>query len=450
MSYRADVEFLGDSNPQLIERTAAEYGRLHTLLASCDDDFRKAGKVEWESAQRERYTRRLKEALDLAEYLSAAFRRVRKALDGYATAVQQAKAHFESGQTTEDRLAEVMSREAHAITPTARAAEPLHQWEDLRGTTGFLDWAAELTADVDAIREEAEHYYDATRNHYADAQRVESAAREDCVHEIRAALRSLPDFRGADGGYGGYPALLISAVDALRREAGDASRDPNTQLAGTGTKVDSLSGVAGDTAVSPSLQRIRDRLAQLPGAQDHYLYLPSNDDAGRRKYISGNKALINDAARTSGLPPEMVAGIAWQEVEGDPSWIDEAAYGVRRHLPGMGEADQTSMGPIAIQVRRSAEVLGYDPHNLTDAQREEVVDASKDPGQNIYIASEYLAQLKAESEFADVPPERMTREQMQELAARYNGGPYYRSEDAQIYGRGFDSNVDAAKRALES
>ncbi|MFG2553934.1 hypothetical protein ACGFWF_28825 [Streptomyces sp. NPDC048581] len=447
MTYRADVAFLEDSNPQLIERTAAEYGRLHTLLASCEDDFRKAGKVEWESVQRERYTKRLKEALDLAEYLSAAFRRVGKALDVYATAVERAKGHFKSGQITEDRLVEVMSREAHAITPTARAAEPLHQWEDLRGTSGFLDWVAELAADVDAIREEAERYYDATRGHYGDAERVESAAREDCVHEIRAALRSLPDFRGGDGD---YPALLISAVEALRREASAASRNPNTQLPGTGMKVDSISGVSGDTAVSPSLRRIRERLARLPGARDHYLYLPSNDDAGRRTYISGNKALIHDAARNSGLPPEMLAGIAWQEVEGDPSWIDEAAYGVRRHLPGMGEADQTSMGPIAIQVRRSAEVLGYDPENLTDAQRDEVVNASKDPGQNIYIASEYLAQLKAESEFADVPPERMTREQMRELAARYNGGPYWRSEDAQIYGRGFDSNVDEAKRALES
>ncbi|NUK05786.1 hypothetical protein HRW20_33065 [Streptomyces lunaelactis] len=50
--------------------------------------------------------------------------------------------------------------------------------------------------------------------------------------------------------------------------------------------------------------------------------------------------------------------------------------------------------------------------------------------------------------FADVPPEQMTRAQMQELAARYNGGPYYESEDAQGYGRGFDRKVDQAKEAL--
>ncbi|MFI5689716.1 hypothetical protein [Streptomyces sp. NPDC051636] len=85
---------------------------------------------------------------------------------------------------------------------------------------------------------------------------------------------------------------------------------------------------------------------------------------------------------------------------------------------------------------------------LTDAQRDQVVGAVKDPTQNIFVASEYLAQLKAESGFADVPPEQMTREQMQELAARYNGGPYYQDPNAQAYGRGFDRKLDDAKEAL--
>ncbi|MGW2560382.1 hypothetical protein ACWCXB_14270 [Streptomyces sp. NPDC001514] len=38
--------------------------------------------------------------------------------------------------------------------------------------------------------------------------------------------------------------------------------------------------------------------------------------------------------------------------------------------------------------------------------------------------------------------------QMLELAARYNGGPYYESGDAQAYGRGFDRRLDQAKEAL--
>ncbi|MFD0120193.1 hypothetical protein [Streptomyces virginiae] len=61
---------------------------------------------------------------------------------------------------------------------------------------------------------------------------------------------------------------------------------------------------------------------------------------------------------------------------------------------------------------------------------------------------EQEAQLKAESGFADVPPEQMTRAQMQEIAARYNVGPYYESEAAQGYGRGFERKLDQAKEAL--
>ncbi|MFF1497335.1 hypothetical protein [Streptomyces sp. NPDC058304] len=49
---------------------------------------------------------------------------------------------------------------------------------------------------------------------------------------------------------------------------------------------------------------------------------------------------------------------------------------------------------------------------------------------------------------ADVLPEEMTREQMRELAARYNGGPCYQGDGAQAYGRLFDASLDDAGRAL--
>ncbi|MEV7236423.1 hypothetical protein AB0N06_21260 [Streptomyces sp. NPDC051020] len=93
-------------------------------------------------------------------------------------------------------------------------------------------------------------------------------------------------------------------------------------------------------------------------------------------------------------------------------------------------------------------MLGYDPNNLTEHHRSVVEESLQDPGQNIFIASEYLAQLKAESEFANVPPEEMTPAQYQELAARYNGGPYWAGDDAQAYGRGFNNDLDNARDAL--
>lgn len=444
VAYRSDVDFLELCNPPLIEQAGDEYRRLHILLDSCEDDFRKAGHIDWQGEGREQYTARLKEATALGEHLAAAFRRVRNALYAYAKAVARAKHHFEEGQSTESRLADVISREGIPITSTARAAEPMRQWEDLRATTGFWDWAAEFFADPDEIREEAERYYNTTSDHYADALRVESEARKDCLAGIRVAFDSLPDFRG---GSFTDATQLQGGVDALRRETKDAADDPHAQLFGTGAKTDSIPKVGPDVAISPALLRIKLKTAGLE-ADGNSHWLPSDSDDERREYISTNKHLLRNAARDSGLPPEMVAGIAWKEVEGDPSWTDDAFPWARRNLPFTGDQDMTSLGPMSIQVRRAAEVLGYDPENLSDQQRDEVTGALKDPAQNVYIASEYLAQLKAESGFADVAPEEMTREQMQELAARYNGGPYYQSEGAQRYGRQFDDHVGQAKEAL--
>ncbi|MFJ3914159.1 lysozyme family protein [Streptomyces vinaceus] len=444
MAYRAEVAFLEDANPALIDRNAAEFRRLHVLIESTGDAFRKATKVEWESEARDLYVKRLAESKSLAEALSGAFSTAASALARYSDAVTTAKAHYKNGMTTEGRLSSVMSREAQAITPTARAAEPLRQWEDLRGTTGVLDFFAELTVDVDAIREEAERYYSQTKNHFGDALRVESEARETCIADIRAAYRQIPEFKGTIPD----PEQFLRSLGPLQSEAREARANPNVQLPGAGPKVDSIPTVRSDVVVSEALMRIASRVDGLPEGQGNNYWLWSNSDDGRREYISANKDLIKAAASDSGLPPEMVAGIAWQEVEGDPGWLDEAAYEGRKILPGSEDPDQTSMGPMAIQVRRAAEVLGYDPHNLTDLQRDQVVSAIKDPAKNIFIASEYLAQLKAESGFADVPPEQMTRAQMQEIAARYNGGPYYESDAAQAYGRGFDRKVDQAKEAL--
>ncbi|MGW0464657.1 hypothetical protein ACWDX6_05175 [Streptomyces sp. NPDC003027] len=72
MAYRADVAFLEDANPHLIDRNAMEFRRLHTLIESTDDAFRKAAKVEWQSEARDLYVKRLGESKSLADALSEA------------------------------------------------------------------------------------------------------------------------------------------------------------------------------------------------------------------------------------------------------------------------------------------------------------------------------------------------------------------------------------------
>ncbi|MFJ3659333.1 hypothetical protein ACIPPM_02570 [Streptomyces sp. NPDC090119] len=355
------------------------------------------------------YASRLIEARKLVSELAEGYDKAALALTDYAIAPGIAKAHYSNGKADEQALAELIHTKGTAITRNAREAEPMRQGEDMRATTDVMDFLAEVTMDVDDIREDANRLHDAAGGDFHLAKTTEHEARELCLHRLKQAYTP----------------------------------------------------TAGDGPVSPTLQNIRLQIAGLPGARDSYWDPPGNGGE-RADRISANREIIRAAARNSGLPPAMIAGIAWQEIGGQPGIRDDLTDTIREQadsplspiapesLPWRlaGDPDNTSVGPIAVQVRRGAEVLGHDPDNLTDQQRNVVKDSLQDPAQNIFIASEYLAQLKAESEFADVPAEEMTSAQYQELAARYDGGPYWQDSQAQGYGRGFMNNLNNAKGAL--
>ncbi|GGW49876.1 MULTISPECIES: hypothetical protein [Streptomyces] len=458
-TYRQDVGFLEDCNPALVERNALEFKRLRDLLLDVEPGAERAAThTRWVSQNRKPYDNRLREARDLITHLADGYDKAQSALLHYASALATAKSHYSDGKAAEQTLAGLISQVADAVTREAQEAGPMHQWEDLRGTTGFLDWAAELTVDIDDIKDEANRAHGQASAAYHRARTVESEARDTCTAALDKAYKALPDFRGGDFV---DAAGLIDAIPALRAEAAEAGGDPLTHLPGSGAKAEFTDPVGKDD-VSPSLLDIRTRLTGLPEATDAYWAVPRSAE-DRREWVAANKDIITAAAQRSGLPPDMVAGIAWQEVGGQWGWMDDGVDTVRGlardgWLPGTpenlpsrlgGSPDETSFGPIAIQVRRAAEVLGYDPANLTEGQRDTIEASLQDPGQNIFIASEYLAMLKEESTFADVPADEMTREQRQELAARYNGGPYWQNDDAQAYGRGFDRNLDDARSALK-
>ncbi|MER7055968.1 hypothetical protein [Streptomyces sp. NPDC000351] len=316
--------------------------------------------------------------------------------------------------------------------------------------------------DIDDIKDDANRAHDQASAAYHRAKTVEGEARHTCTAALDKAYNALPDFRGGDFV---DAKNLLDAIPALRAEAAEASRDSLAHLSGSGPKTEFTEAVGNDD-ISPSLMDIRMRLTGLPEATDAYWAVPRNADE-RREWIAANKDIISEAAQRSGLPPDMVAGIAWQEVGGQWGWMDDGVDTIRglaedgwldttpENLPSRlgGAPDETSFGPIAIQVRRAAEVLGYDPANLTEGQRDTIEVSLQDPGQNIFIASEYLAILKEESGFADIPSDEMTREQRQEIAARYNGGPYWQDESAQAFGfglgLGLGRNLDDARSALK-
>ncbi|MGW7437367.1 hypothetical protein [Streptomyces sp. NPDC054849] len=462
LSYRKDVQFLQECNPPLVERNAAEFRRLRDLLVQVGEPARRAETgTQWQSDGSHTYTGRLAEARQLVTHMAEGYDKAASALNAYALALATAKTHYDNGKRSERALAALIGTKGTAITRTAQEAEPMRQWEDMRATTGFLDGLAELTMDVDDIRDEANRLHDAAGGDFHLAKTVEQEARSTCVHALKQAYELLPEFKVKGGD--SRPDLYAAMAD-IRQEAVEARTSPLTHLPGSAAKREMPGPVGADTPVSPQLRDIRMRVSGLPDAADNY-WIPVATDGMHADWIAQNKELLRAAAKNAGLPEELLAGVAWQEVGGlQPGFMDDVTGTIREqaaapwglspvtpeNLPWRlgGGLDETSYGPIAIQLRRGAEVLGYDPANLTDHQRTLVEEALQDPKQNAFIAAGYLAQIKAESGLADVPADEMTEAQMREIAARYNGGPYWDLPKAQGYGDRFVDDLGQARNAM--
>ncbi|MFE7393314.1 DNRLRE domain-containing protein [Streptomyces sp. NPDC057582] len=160
----------------------------------------------------------------------------------------------------------------------------------------------------------------------------------------------------------------------------------------------------------------------------------------KRRWIGNYKGVIAAAAYENGIPDDVLAGIAYNEIGGEPLYVKDIVYDARHKGLYSGKPADTSFGPLAIQLDTAASALGYDPNKLAGGQETAIRASLRDPLQSTFIAARYLAQMKRSSYLADVKPEQMTVSQKSDLAAMYNGGPYWQGSDGQGYGQMWVSN----------
>ncbi|MFD9849259.1 hypothetical protein [Streptomyces parvus] len=253
-----------------MERNADEFLRIRNMLVEADEPAERAEKkTHWHSEGSRRYEARVAEARKLVVNLAEGYGKAASALRSYAFALTTAKSHYSNGKANEQALATLIATKGTAITRKAQDAEPMRQWEDMRGTTGVLDFFAELTMDVDDIKDEANRLHDAAGGDFHLARTVEKEARDICVHAMKQAYDLLPEFRLRD-----VPRVdIYSAISALRSEAREARDNPLTQLPGSGPKQDYAAPV-GSAPVSPMLRDIRMQLADLPPGEGRLLDSP--------------------------------------------------------------------------------------------------------------------------------------------------------------------------------
>lgn len=159
----------------------------------------------------------------------------------------------------------------------------------------------------------------------------------------------------------------------------------------------------------------------------------------KRRWVEAYRRAIVAAAETFDLPEVLVAGVAYNEVGGDPMWIDDIAHAIRSFdhsapalepLTVTNAPNRTSFGNVSTQIRRAAETLGYDPETLTERQEELIIESLRDPQTNIFIAAAHLAELR-DIDFPGVSAASMTEEQIRITATRFNRGPGLSLEEIQ-------------------
>lgn len=148
-------------------------------------------------------------------------------------------------------------------------------------------------------------------------------------------------------------------------------------------------------------------------------------------WVRHNRTQINTCAVRHGMPAELLAGVCWIEVGGDPNFIDRVAFEVRsfdwsgpawmdQYLTLTKNPSLTSFGSVSIQLRTAAETLGDSSPMSTSRLRRLAACLEKDVF-NIGIVARHLRMLIDHDGLQKDPPQ-LTFEQVRIIGARYNRG----------------------------
>jgi hypothetical protein len=158
---------------------------------------------------------------------------------------------------------------------------------------------------------------------------------------------------------------------------------------------------------------------------------------GGRSYARGFKdtwakkqsLLIRSAALRYKLPPELLAGVCWIEVGGDPDIIDRFAFEVRfidwsgpvcidRNLTVTSPPAKTSFGFVSMQLRTAAKTMGLNADKMSTSELRSLSRCLEKDAYNITLAAMHLRQLAD----YDKLPSRLSMNDVRIIGARYNRG----------------------------
>ncbi len=149
-------------------------------------------------------------------------------------------------------------------------------------------------------------------------------------------------------------------------------------------------------------------------------------------WVRHNKTRIKLLAARHRFPPELLAGVCWIEVAGDPTFIDRVAFEVRvfdwsgpnwidRNLTVTDPPAKTSFGPVSIQIRTAARTMGLDPNNMSSTQLRNLATCLQKDVFNIEVVALHLRKIIDHDGLQENPP-YLKMDNVRIVGARYNRG----------------------------
>ncbi len=189
---------------------------------------------------------------------------------------------------------------------------------------------------------------------------------------------------------------------------------------------------------------IKWKLPRKLGGNEYHVYDFKN------AWVKYNANNIKEIAASEHISTDLLAGVAYIEVGGDPHGIDYVAYGVRSADPiipswidqdSLRHPDKTSFGAVSIQLRVAAETLGGNIDELNSFEKASLILLLKSDYENLKISAKHLYDLLN----IDFPyvfnPTCLTDEQIRITGSRYNRGPHLSLEQIK-------QNTDYGDRIL--
>lgn len=149
-------------------------------------------------------------------------------------------------------------------------------------------------------------------------------------------------------------------------------------------------------------------------------------------WVRYNKSNIRNEADNNNISPELLAGVAWIEVGGDPNIVDYIAYYIRafdwsgpswidQNLTITNNPLKTSFGAVSMQLRVAAETLGLNPEKMNWEQERNLIKLLDSEVQNLRLVSKHLFNL-LKHDFPKMSTRSLTDDQIRVVGARYNRG----------------------------